>query len=115
MKYGNGARRKTLWKGVAHSRTKTNMLRKLAAALMTLSIVWMGWSVLVPSQEAQSATGAVEVVNYTVRPGDTLWSYARSITPENGNVANMVQELKTLNNLESSSLQPGQNLLVPAR
>ena len=53
------------------------------------------------------------VVVYTVQPGDTLWRYAASITPEGGNVGDTVDELMRLNNLDTVSLHAGQRLIVP--
>lgn len=52
-------------------------------------------------------------VVYTVQPGDTLWRYAASITPEGGNVGDTVDELMRLNNLDTVSLHAGQRLIVP--
>lgn len=99
---------------VAAHRTKP-VFTRIAAAMLIAAISWLGWSIVMPATQAQSATGPVAVVNYTVRPGDTLWSFADRVTPKNGNVAETVQELKELNNLDSVSLTPGQNLLVPER
>ena len=56
---------------------------------------------------------AAAVVVYTVQPGDTLWRYAASITPEGGNVGDTVDELMRLNNLDTVSLHAGQRLIVP--
>ena len=50
---------------------------------------------------------------YTVQPGDTLWRYAASITPEGGNVGDTLDELMRLNNLDTVSLHAGQRLIVP--
>lgn len=52
-------------------------------------------------------------VTYTVRPGDTLWNYATSITPKNGNVSDSVDKLVALNHLSSEDLQIGQSINVP--
>ena len=62
---------------------------------------------------AQSAPDSTAVVVYTVQPGDTLWRYAASITPEGGNVGDTVEELMRLNNLDTVSLHAGQRLIVP--
>ena len=61
----------------------------------------------------QSAPDSTAVVVYTVQPGDTLWRYAASITPEGGNVGDTVDELMRLNNLDTVSLHAGQRLIVP--
>lgn len=94
---------------------KKPIFSRIAAALLIVAASWVGWSTIMPAEQAQSSTGPVEVVNYTVRPGDTLWSYANRVTPQGGNVAQTVQELKQLNNLDSASLTPGQSLLVPVQ
>ena len=81
--------------------------------IVTLVIAWLVLSWVMPIQSADSAIGPQEVVSYTVAPGDTLWGYAASITPSGGNVAQTVEQLKELNQLNSYSLQTGQRILVP--
>lgn len=90
------------------------MLRRVVMLLCAGALVWSGWNVAMP-HHAESATGAIPVVNYTVQPGDTLWSYARQVTPRGASVTDTVDELMELNNFESASLQPGQTILVPER
>lgn len=84
----------------------------LLSLMLAVVLAWCGmgiWSV----QSAQSDTGATDVVGYTVRPGDTLWSYASSITPEGQDVQQTVDDLIALNDLDSGSLRAGQHILVP--
>lgn len=69
---------------------------------------------MLTAEPARSDTGATQVISYIVRPGDTLWSYASSITPAGQDVAETVDELISLNNLESGALRAGQRLIVPA-
>lgn len=52
-------------------------------------------------------------VTYTVRPGDTLWSYAEAITPRDGDISDNVERLILLNHLSSSDLEIGQSINVP--
>ncbi|XQS84563.1 LysM peptidoglycan-binding domain-containing protein [Gardnerella sp. DNF01192] len=53
------------------------------------------------------------VVTYTVRPGDTLWNYAATITPKNGDISDNVERLMALNHLSSEDLVIGQSINVP--
>ena len=96
-----------------HVRTKLTVRGKIVVACFVAAVSWGAFS-LAYDNSAESAEGATEVVNYTVRPGDTLWSYAQSITPAGGDVSESVDELMDLNNLDSASLTPGQTIVVPA-
>ena len=91
---------------------RSGLVRVLVAAVVS-AVAWAGFSLLAPSR-ADSATLPTEVMSYTVRPGDTLWSYAESITPQGGDVSQTVDELMDLNNLDSSALTAGQRIIVPA-
>lgn len=85
---------------------------RVAVAVLSALLAW-GCFGLVGAHDAQSDLGAMPVTTYTVRPGDTLWVYASSITPEGGDVSETVEQLKALNNLPSSALQTGQRIVVP--
>lgn len=54
-----------------------------------------------------------KLVTYTVRPGDTLWHYAATITPNGGNVSDSVDRLMQINHLDSSDISVGQTINVP--
>ncbi|PJM74267.1 peptidoglycan-binding protein [Bifidobacterium primatium] len=83
--------------------------------MLTLVLSCIAYSMAVPAMEADSATGPMEVTSYTVGPGDTLWSYAQTITPRGGNVNDAVDELMRVNQLDSPALQVGQRIVVPVR
>lgn len=85
---------------------------RLAVIMMLMVLAWCLAGLMMPAR-AQSDPGATPVVVYTVQPGDTLWGYAARITPDGGNVADTVDELVRLNNLDSVSLRAGQRLIVP--
>ena len=91
---------------------RSGAMRVLVVAVVS-AVAWAGLSMFAPSR-ADSATLPGEVMSYTVRPGDTLWSYAESITPRGGDVSQTVDELMDLNNLDSSALTAGQRIIVPA-
>jgi len=85
----------------------------LLVALSAVALVWLAAD-MVMLPKADSATLPTHVVGYTVRPGDTLWAYASSITSQGGDVARTVDELMALNELDSAVLVPGQRIIVPA-
>lgn len=63
---------------------------------------------------ADSASTPLQVESYTVRPGQTLWSYAEMVTPRGGDVNESMDELMRLNHLDDASLEVGQRIIVPA-
>jgi LysM repeat protein len=88
------------------------VFHRFVAALMLATVILVGWKFTAP-HVANSAEGDANLVGYTVRPGDTLWSYATKITPADKNVGDTVDQLMELNQLDSAQLQPGQRLVVP--
>ena len=52
-------------------------------------------------------------VTHTVRSGDTLWEIAGVHAPQGADLRDFVFDLKQVNGLASSGLQPGQILLIP--
>lgn len=56
---------------------------------------------------------AAPVAHVVVLPGDTLWSIAQAQAPT-GDVREVVAEIRNLNDLASSRLMVGQELMVPA-
>ncbi|WP_425350871.1 LysM peptidoglycan-binding domain-containing protein [Bifidobacterium colobi] len=84
----------------------------IMAMLVALMVAWFSVSAWT-AQIARSDVGASNVTSYTVKPGDTLWSYAARITPQGHDVSETVDELIALNDLDSGSLRAGQRIVVP--
>jgi len=64
---------------------------------------------------AVAATDRAQQPSYTqttVQPGETLWSVAKRVAPQQDPRA-LVDEIRALNHLSSASLQVGQQLLLP--
>ena len=57
-----------------------------------------------------AATPAVELA--TVQPGDSLWSVARRVAPDN-DPREVVERIRRLNDLTSADIEVGQQLLLP--
>ena len=88
-----------------HVTTPTRFLVIISTMVVAL-VLLLATSVMAAGPEPVTA-------DYRVRSGDTLWSIAEQIGPEDTDVRTIVAEMKDLNDLESSLIRPGQNLLVP--
>lgn len=97
---------------VREARRRQIAFHRFVVALMLVMVILVGWKIAAP-HAANSVEGDANLVGYTVRPGDTLWSYAAKITPADKNVGDTVDRLMELNQLDSAQLQPGQRLVVP--
>ena len=51
-------------------------------------------------------------VTHTVRTGDTLWDIALEHA-DGGDLRNLVHDIRSINGLDTSTIQPGQVLRVP--
>lgn len=79
----------------------------LVAALAIVALA--PWRAIASQPAGTVPSGWVTV---TVAPGDTLWGYAEAAHP-GADPRPAIAEIKTANGLDSSTLQPGQRLIVP--
>lgn len=91
----------SLWKISQQFNTTVEEIRRLNN--LSSDMLQIGQVLLVPSTDTD--TDIEEGILYTVQPGDTLWKIAN-----NYNVT--VNEIRTLNNLTSDTLQVGQVLMI---
>lgn len=104
----------------AHPRTRLRLTRRgravvavvvslpLVIALLSLSLNGGGAT----ATSVSSNTAVVTTV--TVESGQSLWSLAMTIAPD-ASTADVVADLMAINELESASVRPGQQLIVPER
>lgn len=95
-----------------NQRVRLNRRGRIFVGTLIAIALWWGSAMVLPSQ-AHSESGPMEVVAYTVQPGDTLWGFASKVTPQGGDVAAMVDELIELNGLSSANIEAGQRIVVP--
>src|SRR4051794_7473596 len=89
------------------SRGKAVLLALLALLLLVgVSVGRTG------SQAATITETGAGLQQTTVQPGDTLWSVAQRIAPDN-DPREVVAQIRRINHLHSSSLQAGELLLLP--
>ena len=79
-----------------------------AAALLAAGAVLTGGRAV-----AETPAAPVSVDTYTVGSGESLWSIAAGITAPGQDVRDTVDHLADLNNMASSALVAGQQILVP--
>ncbi len=84
----------------------TRILRSVGLLLAVLALV-----LAFGLRTAPSSAGSSPPVAYSVQPGDTLWSIADAQT--GGDPRDLVAQIRQLNDLSSTMLQPGQTLLLP--
>ncbi|CAN5299105.1 hypothetical protein BH11ACT1_BH11ACT1_20320 [soil metagenome] len=78
------------------------------------SVVAIGTGIAGGQAVAAGPTQALEVVGYTVQPGDTLWRIAADVAVPGEDVRDVIVELQDLNALPRAELTAGQHLVLPA-
>ena len=53
-----------------------------------------------------------EIIDYTIAPGQTLWSIAKEYTPNTKDIRETIHEIKDLNNMQDSSIYAGQTIKI---
>ncbi len=86
---------------------KKYFISRISVVLLAIFAIWL---VAFPKVTASATTE--KLVSYTVRPGDTLWGYAKSIN-DGGDISDDVERLMEINHLSSYDLQVGQIINVP--
>jgi hypothetical protein len=78
------------------------------------SVVAIGTGIVGGQAVAAGPPQALEVVGYTVQPGDTLWQIAADVAVPGEDVRDVIVELQDLNGLPRAELSAGQHLVLPA-
>lgn len=86
----------------------------ILAAAAALAVLLMASAALFNNAQASTAERpGIEAAEVEVDPGDTLWSVA-SAAPTEEDVREVMAQIVEINSLESSQLEPGEVLYVPA-
>ncbi|WP_368496657.1 LysM peptidoglycan-binding domain-containing protein [Herbiconiux sp. A18JL235] len=90
--------------------------RRVLAALVAVPVITVLAVVALLSGGSAIATGAGSAADFeyvTVAGGQSLWGIAESLAPE-ADPRDVIAEIMSLNQLTSSSVQPGQRIAIPA-
>jgi len=91
------------------------LTRRGRVVVLALGFLIVCASVLFSSTAvANDPDPGVEVTTATVAQGETLWHLARDIAQPGEDLRDVVTLIKELNDLDSSQVQIGQQLLLPA-
>jgi len=83
------------------------------ASLLALGALVVGAGQMVEATAGGAVGGAAgEPVAVVVGSGDTLWGIAQEIAPDR-DPRSVVQQIRSLNDLGTRSIVPGQSILVP--
>lgn len=94
----------------------TSRGRKVLAALIALPVIAvLGLLAMFSGGSAIASLGAsgTEFDYLTVQAGQSLWSIAETVAPS-ADPRDVIAEIRSLNQLETSSVQPGQRIAIPA-
>lgn len=103
VQHSSQERRMSVW---LHRRVRTVVQWVVVSAV--LCAVWMACAA---PHQVSAAQDTQETIQYTVRPGDTLWSIAAQHDDGHGTLT--AQYLKQFNGMSSSALRPGQSIRIP--
>ena len=81
------------------------------ASILIIFAIMLG-AIFGTTVSGASVTKAYYVI--TVEPGDTLWSIASEYGSNRNDVRKLIYEISNLNELETSNIYIGQQLLIPA-
>ncbi|MET0716283.1 MAG: LysM peptidoglycan-binding domain-containing protein [Mycetocola sp.] len=84
----------------------------LAAAPLVAVAAWLGVNAL--PAVATSSSSSVVFEYATIESGQSLWQLASSIAPE-ADPRDVIADIMRLNQLDSSTVSPGQRIAVPAQ
>ena len=86
-----------------------------ARALVIISTIVAALVLLLATAvHAFGGAAPIDVVDYQVRGGDTLWSIAEDIAPADADVRSVVASIRDLNDLPGAMIFAGDIIEVPA-
>lgn len=83
------------------------------AVLLLAAALFASFSLINHAQAGSVGQPGVEAEEITVGAGDTLWSVAEAASTD-AEIQEVMMQISELNDLDSSELQPGETLDVPA-
>jgi LysM domain-containing protein len=89
-----------------------NVRSTTIALAIGLLLAGLMMGLLAPSLLAQNDSGGPPQAPHTVLAGETLWSLAHEVSPDR-DPRDFVYQVRKLNDLDTSTIFPGQRLILP--
>lgn len=86
---------------------KATLTLFLTVVLLLTAILAYTGSLISEASQIQST------IEYQVKSGDTLWHIAKTIQSPIQDIREIVHDIKSLNQLDSHAIYPGQIILIP--
>lgn len=86
---------------------------RLAITLSASFFVVASFIIATSGAEASNTPNSASVIEVVVSPGDTLWSIAKAVKP-NQDPRETIYDIKAMNLISGSQVFPGQIIKVPA-
>lgn len=88
--------------------------QQLLSLRLLILLTAMGTAFLLLSAKVAASTPEASPHSYRVESGDTLWEIAGELASPEEDIRNVIESIKELNRLQTSSIRQGQVLLLPA-
>ncbi len=94
---------------------RTSYREKARRQRRTLLIMVMAMIIAFSLGVFAVADDGIDFVTVTVSSGDTLWNLCAPYKPERMDLRDFIEKVKYENNMESSEIFMGQELMIPVR
>ena len=98
--------------GASHLRL-TSRGRRVVTGVVAAPLVVIALAVAMNGGMATATDGAASLEYVSVESGQSLWELAESLAPE-ADPRDVIDEILSINKLETADLYPGQQLAVPS-
>lgn len=86
----------------------------LATRVAALIVITLAMVVMFFPSGVEAESDVATTVEYVVQEGDTLWQLAAEAMPAGGDIRTTIDAIKSMNDMTSSVLHPGDLIRVPA-
>ena len=99
---------------MTNKQIKTDIIAIVLIMAVAITLLGIGYRVGYNKAREDEWNNNKQVISYIVDNGDTLWGIAEQHKPQWLDTRDYIRDVKSLNNLDSSSLSTGDKILIYA-